>query len=39
MKKLMFIAFVSVVLVCNRQQLFAQTCGTLQLDSRVAAFL
>jgi hypothetical protein len=39
MKKLMFIAFVSVVLVCNRQQLFARTCGTLQLDSRVAAFL
>jgi acetyl esterase len=39
MKKLMFIIFLSIVLVFNQQELFAQTCGTRQLDPRIAAFL
>ncbi len=39
MQRLMIIAFLSIVLVFNRQELFAQACGTRQLDPRVAAFL
>ncbi len=39
MKKLMFTIFLSIVLVFNQQELFAQTCGTRQLDPRVASFL
>ncbi|MFZ1676771.1 MAG: alpha/beta hydrolase fold domain-containing protein [Saprospiraceae bacterium] len=39
MKKSMFIIFLSIVLVFNRQELIAQTCGTRQLDPRVATFL
>lgn len=39
MKKSMLIIFLSIVLVFNRQELFAQTCGTRQLDPRVASFL
>ena len=39
MKKLMFIIFLSIVLVFSQQELFAQTCGTRQLDPRIAAFL
>ena len=35
----MFIAFLTIALVCNRQESFAQTCGTRQLDPRVASFL
>lgn len=39
MKKSMFIVFLSIVFVCNRQEIFAQTCGDRQLDPRVASFL
>ena len=39
MMKFMFIIFLSMALVFNLQELFAQTCGTRQLDSSVAAFL
>lgn len=39
MKKLTLIFFLSVTFTCNQQALFAQTCGTRQLDPRVAAFL
>jgi acetyl esterase len=39
MKKSMFIIFLSIVLAFNIQELFAQTCGTRQLDSRIASFL
>ena len=39
MKKSMLIIFLSIVFVCNRQELFAQACGTRELDARVAAFL
>ena len=39
MKKSFLIALLSVVLVCNKQELFAQTCGTRQLDPRIATFL
>jgi len=39
MKKSMLIIFLSIVFVFNRQELFAQTCGTRQLDPRVASFL
>ena len=39
MKKLTFIAFLSLCLVSKRQVLFAQTCGSRQLDPRVASFL
>ncbi len=39
MKKSMFIILLSIVLVFNGQLVFAQTCGTRQLDPRVAAFL
>lgn len=35
----MFIVFLSIVFVCNRQEIFAQTCGDRQLDPRVASFL
>lgn len=39
MKKSMLIIFLSIVFVCDQQKLFAQACGTRQLDPRVAAFL
>lgn len=39
MQKSIFILFLSIVLVFNRQDLFAQTCGIRQLDPRVASFL
>lgn len=39
MKKSMLLIFLSIVLLCNQQALFAQTCGTRQLDPRVASFL
>lgn len=39
MKKTLFLIYLNLVLVFNQQQLFAQTCGTRQLDPRVAAFL
>ena len=39
MKKSMFFIFLSIVFVFSRQELFAQTCGTRQLDPRVASFL
>lgn len=39
MKKLKFILFISMLFLNNLQQLFAQTCGTRQLDPRVALFL
>jgi len=39
MKKSMFIIFLSIVLVFNGQELFSQTCGTRQIDTRVASFL
>lgn len=39
MKKSMLFIFLSFLLVYNRQELFAQTCGTRQLDPRIAAFL
>lgn len=37
-KSIVFI-FLSIVLICNQQALFAQPCGTRQLDPRVATFL
>lgn len=39
MKKSMFIISLSVVFIFNSQNIFAQTCGTRQLDPRVASFL
>ncbi len=39
MKKSIVLIFLSIVLVVNQQELFAQACGTRQLDPRVAAFL
>ncbi len=39
MKKSMFIFFLGILLVPNGQELFAQACGTRQLDPRVASFL
>lgn len=39
MKKSILIVFLSIVFVCNRQEIFAQTCGDRQLDPRVASFL
>lgn len=39
MKKSMFIIFLSIILVFNQQAVFAQACGTRQLDPRVASFL
>ena len=39
MKKSILIIFLSIVLLFNRREIFAQTCGTRQLDSRVASFL
>jgi acetyl esterase len=39
MKKSMFIIFLNIVLVFNCQELFSQTCGTRELDPRVASFL
>lgn len=39
MKKSIFIIFLSIIFVFSRQKLFAQTCGTRQLDPRVASFL
>jgi acetyl esterase len=37
MKRLLFVTFLSLVL--NQQHLFAQSCGTRQLDPNIAAFL
>lgn len=39
MKKLALIVFLSVISTCIKQALFAQPCGTRQLDPRVATFL
>jgi len=39
MKKSMFISFLTIILAFSRQELIAQTCGTRQLDPRVASFL
>jgi acetyl esterase len=39
MKKLLFTAFLSFSLVFMQQALFAQACGTRQLDPRIAGFL
>ena len=39
MKKSILIVFLNIVFVCNRQEIFAQTCGDRQLDPRVASFL
>lgn len=39
MKNSLFIFFLSIALLCNRQESFAQPCGTRQLDPRVASFL
>jgi acetyl esterase len=39
MKKSILLPFLSVLFVLNTQQLFAQSCGTRQLDPRVASFL
>ena len=39
MRRLILIIFLSIVLGCMQQELFAQTCGTRQLDPRVASFL
>lgn len=39
MKKSPAIIFLSIILVLNGQEIFAQTCGTRQLDPRVASFL
>jgi len=35
----MYVIFITFGFVFNRQELFAQTCGTRQLDPRVASFL
>lgn len=37
--KSIFLIILSIILVCSRQELLAQTCGTRQLDPRVASFL
>jgi len=39
MKKLLPIIFLSIVIAGSRQQLFAQSCGTRQLDPRISSFL
>ncbi|CAN5539538.1 alpha/beta hydrolase [soil metagenome] len=39
MKKSALVIFLSIVFVFIRQELLAQTCGTRQLDPRVASFL
>ncbi len=39
MKKSILIIFSYIVLLFNQQELYAQTCGTRQLDPRVASFL
>jgi len=39
MRKSMLVIFLSTLLSCNWQKLCAQTCGTRQLDPRVASFL
>jgi acetyl esterase len=39
MKKSILIIFLGIVLLFNQQELFAQACGTRQLDPRVASFL
>lgn len=39
MKKSIFIFFLSIAFAFNHQELIAQTCGTRQLDPRVAVFL
>jgi acetyl esterase len=39
MKKSVLIIFLGIVLLFNQQELFAQSCGTRQLDPRVASFL
>lgn len=37
--KAILLISISIILVCSRQELLAQTCGTRQLDQRVASFL
>lgn len=39
MKKSIVFVFVGILFVCNKQEIFAQSCGTRQLDTRVASFL
>lgn len=39
MKKSMFIIFLGIVFAFNQQRLYAQACGTRQLDARIAGFL
>lgn len=39
MKKLMFIIFLIIGFVFNQQRLYAQACGTRQLDPGIAGFL
>lgn len=39
MYKIILIVFFSIILACNQQELNAQTCGSRQLDPRVATFL
>ena len=38
-KKSILIIFLTTLFVFNRQELFAQSCGTRQLDPRIASFL
>jgi acetyl esterase len=39
MKKSPFIVFLVILFTCNHEAIFGQTCGSRQLDPRVAAFL
>ncbi len=39
MKKSILIIFLSIIFLYNHQELFAQPCGTRQLDPRIASFL
>jgi acetyl esterase len=39
MKKSNLFIFLGILFVCSKQEIFAQSCGTRQLDPRVAAFL
>src|SRR6478735_1619625 len=39
MKRSMFIVILSIVLAFNSHELFAQACGTRQLDPRISSFL
>ena len=39
MKKSVIIFILAIASVCNTQEISAQTCGTRQLDPRIASFL